>query len=129
MDANYTLEKNDEMKILIVNLTGTLTAEFAMGVVREVRKQAYEIGYTVLYDVTQATVTASLGEAYFFPRNVEMYEDPKHKEGKIAIQIDPGKLTEFWEFYVTTSKNAGYNIEMFESRNEAADWLNNGSDV
>ena len=91
---------------------------------RDVRKQCFELGYGLLYDVTNTSLGVGYGDAYFFPRDKALYADPKHRWAKAAVLYKADK--EFWEFFETSARNVGVNVKLFRKREEAIEWLSDG---
>jgi hypothetical protein len=82
---DYDVDLDDKNRIVLCNCKGVLDFHSAKSMTRDVRKRAFEPGYGLLYDVTNVSLNVGLGEAYFFPRDIEaVYEDPVHRFGRAA---------------------------------------------
>jgi hypothetical protein len=118
----YDVHIQDKNKIVLCVCKGMLDLASAKLMARDVRKRAFELGYGLLYDVTNVSLGVTIADAYFFPRNAgNIYEDLAHRSGKAAIVYKSDK--DYWKFYETTSKNAGVNVLVFCETKEALEWL------
>ena len=121
----YTIETDHQNRVMICVFEGTLNTEIARKATRELNREALQNNYNKLYDVTGAKLSASLGDSYFFPRELlRVFNEKEYKNLKVAIYFADQKDQEFWDFFKNTSQNVGYTIETFRSRNEAMKWLN-----
>jgi hypothetical protein len=101
-----------------------LNVESARAATREAGKKAFEQGYDILFDVTGATLRASITEAYQFPRDVgSAYEDSRHRNARMAILYRSVRDEEFWEFYETTAMNTGLAVKVTRDWDDAVAWL------
>ena len=122
----YDISIEHENKVILCAAEGELTVASAALMVKDVRKQAFELGYNTIYDVTNIFLEVGIIDAYSFPRDIEnIYEDPKHRSGKVAILYDPARDRVFWKFLEDTSRNAGANVKVVCSKEEAVNWLSN----
>jgi hypothetical protein len=120
----YTIETDHTHRIVTCVFEGTLNTEIAWKATGELNRKALDLKYNKLYDVSGAQPSASLGDTYFFPRQLQNEFDYKeYKNLKIAIYFTDEGDREFWEFFKNTSQNVGYTIEIFRSRYEAVAWL------
>ena len=119
---DYDVEIDDENHVVLCICKGRLDLASARVMTRDVRKRSFELGYGLLYDVTDVSLAVGIADAYYYPRDVAtLYEDRAHRYGKAAIVWKADK--EFWDFFVTTSRNAGVNVRLFRKREEAMEWL------
>ena len=120
----YDISIDHKNKIVLCAPKGEFNMELSISMTKDVRKQAFELGYKTLYDVTNASVSGGIPDAYYFPRDIEtVYEDPTHRLGKAAILNSPDNDRVFWEFFENTACNAGANVKLFYSKEEAVAWL------
>ena len=118
----YDVEINKKNKVVLCVCKGALDLASAKAMTRDVRKQSFELGYGLLYDVTSVSLGVGIVDAYSYPRDIKgLYEDHTHRSGKAAIIYKADK--EFWEFFETTARNAGVNVRLFRKREEAIEWL------
>ena len=118
----YDVKIDARNQVVLCVCKGTLNLASAKAMTRDVRKQSFELGYGLLYDVTNVSLGVGIVDAYSYPRDTaELYEDPRHRYGKAAITYKADK--EFWEFFETTARNAGVNVKLFRKREEAIEWL------
>lgn len=89
----------------------------AKSMTRDVRKRAYELGYGLVYDVTNVSLEVGITDAYSFPRDEDIYEDLKHRRGKAAVVYKNDK--DFWKFFETTARNAGVDVLGFSETEKA----------
>jgi len=123
----YDISIDNKNKIALCAAKGELTIELATSMSRDVRKQAFELGYKTLYDITNASLNIGLLDAYLFPRDIDKtYEDPRHRSGKAAILCMPEKDRAFWKFFEDTTRNSGVDVRLFYSKEEAMKWLSDG---
>lgn len=121
---DYDASIDHESRIIVTTCKGTLDIPSAAAMTKDVRKQAYELGYGLLYDMTDVSVAATFAQAYAFPRDVQnAYEDPKHRFGKAAILYKSGKGEDFWKFYENTARNTGGVVRIFLNKVDAIEWL------
>lgn len=121
----YRIETDHENRVMICIFEGTLNTETARKATGELNREALKYNYNKLYDVTAAKLSVSLGDSYFFPRELlSVFNEKGYKKLKIAIYFSGQNDREFWEFFKNTSQNVGYTIEIFRSRDEAMKWLN-----
>jgi hypothetical protein len=118
----YDVEIDDRNHVVLCVCKGTLELASAKAMTRDVRKQSFELGYGLLYDVTSVSLGVGIVDAYSYPRDITtLYEDPTHRSGKAAIIYKADK--KFWEFFEMTARNAGVNVKLFRKREEAIKWL------
>jgi len=118
----YVVDIDGRNQVVLCTCNGTLDLASAKVMTRDVRKQSFELGYELLYDVTNVTLGVGIADAYFYPRDITaLYENIKHRVNKAAIIYNTGK--EFWKFFETTARNAGVNVKLFLKREEAIGWL------
>lgn len=111
-----------EHKVLLCIIKENINVSMATAISRQVRKQAYELDYGILYDVTNVNVGASIADAYSFARDIKnIYQEQIHRLGKAAFLYKSDKG--FWEFYETTASNAGAKIKSFTDKDKALEWL------
>jgi hypothetical protein len=121
----YTIETDHDKKLMICLFNGTLNTEVARKATGELNRKALEYNYNKLYDVSGARLSVSLGDSYFFPRELlSVFTDKAYKKLKVAIHFTQESDQEFWEFFKNTTQNVGYSLEVFRSRDEAIGWLN-----
>jgi hypothetical protein len=91
----YDVEIDSKNKIVLCVCKGTLDLASAKAMTRDVRKQSFELGYGLLYDVINISLGVGIVDAYSFPRDIAtLYEDSKHRSGKAAIIYKADQ--EFW---------------------------------
>lgn len=118
----YDVDIDSGNQVVLCTCKGKLGLASAQAMTRDVRKQAFELGYGLLYDVTNTSLGARIADAYSFPRDITtIYEDPIHRFGKAAIVYKSNK--EFWHFFEITAQNAGVRVRLFRTREEAIEWL------
>jgi hypothetical protein len=118
----YDVEIDGRNQVVLCVCKGILDVALAKAMTRDVRKRSFELGYGLLYDVTDVSLGVGIVDAYFFPRDIaSLYEDPLHRSVKAAIVYKADK--EFWEFFQTTAQNAGVNVKLFHRREKAIEWL------
>lgn len=118
----YDVEIDSGNQVVLCVCKGTLDLASAKSMTKDVRKRASDSDYGLLYDVTNVSLGVGIFDAYFFPRDMEnIYEDSTHRYGKAAIIYKADK--EFWEFFETTSRNAGLDVKLFRQREDAIEWL------
>ncbi len=119
---DYAVYVQDEKKIVLCVCEGILDLASAKSMTRDVRKKAFDLGYGLLYDVTKISLGVGIPDAYFFPRDIaNIYEDPMHRIGKVAIAYESDK--DFWEFFETTAQNTGVDVVVFCEIEKALKWL------
>lgn len=118
---NYTVDIDNKNKVVLCTCRGMLDLASAKSMTRDVRKRAYELGYGLVYDVTNVSLEVGITDAYSFPRDEDIYEDLKHRRGKAAVVYKNDK--DFWEFFETTARNAGVDVLVFSEIEEALKWL------
>jgi hypothetical protein len=118
----YDVEIDDRNQVVLCVCNGRLDLASAKTMTRDVRKQSFELGYRLLYDVTNVSLGVGITDAYYFPRDIAtIYENPAHRYGKATIIYKDDK--EFWEFFETTARNTGVNVKLFCKKEEAIEWL------
>ena len=123
----YDVDIDSGNQVVLCICKGRLDLASAQAITRDVRKQSFELGYGLLYDVTNVSLGIGIGAVYSFPRDVAtIYEAPIHRRGKAAIvyRVDE----DFWEFFETTARNAGVHVRLFRTREEAIEWLSSKED-
>ena len=119
---DFRIDIDNKNQIVICACEGMLDLASAKLMTRDVRKRAFELGYGLLYDVTNVSLDVGITEAYFFPRDrLNIYEDVAHRRGKVAIVCKFDK--DFWKFFETTARNAGVDVTLFWESKEAIEWL------
>ena len=112
----------DENKLILCVIKERFASQSAKEFARDIRKKAYELGYNILYDVTNITVRVTIVDAYSFAQDIEkIYDDPVHRHSKAAFLYKSD--AEFWKFYETTARNTGANVMMFRKKEKALQWL------
>jgi len=123
---DYDISIDHKNRIVLCASEGKLNVELATSMARDARKQAFELGYKTLYDVTNASLNIGILGAYHLPRDIKnLYENPKHRSGKAAILYGPDRDKGFWDFFEATARNAGVDVMVFCSEEEAVKWLSN----
>ena len=118
----YYVDIDDRNQVVLCVCKGTLDLASAKAMTRDVRKQSFELGYGLLYDITNVSLSVGITDAYFYPRDTaNLYEDFIHRKNKAAIIYKADN--EFLEFFETTAQNTGVNIKLFRNREEAIEWL------
>ena len=121
---DYDIPIDHKNRIVLCAAKGELTIELATSMSKDARKQAFELGYKTLYDITNASLNIGILDAYLFPRDIDkIYEDLRHRSGKAAILCIPEKDRAFWKFFEDTTRNSGTNVRLFYSKEEAVEWL------
>ena len=119
---DYDIDIDNKKKVVLSTCRGMLDLASAKSMTRDVRKRAYELGYRLLYDVSNVSLSVGIIDAYSFPRDMEnIYEDLRHRKSKAAIVYKFDK--DFWEFFETTARNAGVNVMLFCEKEKALEWL------
>ena len=117
----YDIHVQDENKVVMSVCKGRLDLESAKAMTRDVRKRAFELGYDVLYDMTDVSLGVGISDAYYFSRDSDIYEDFAHRRGKAAVVYKSDK--DFWEFLELTTRNVGVNVRIFGEMEKALEWL------
>ncbi len=121
---NYDVSIDHKSQIVVTTCKGTLDTASATAMVKDVRKQAFDLGYGLLYDMIDVSVAVSFAQAYAFPRDTQnVYHDPKHRFGRAAVLYKPGKDEDFWKFYENTAQNTGGVVRVFNDKDKALKWL------
>ena len=118
---DYNVDIDNKNKVVLCTVRGILDWATAQSMSRDVRKRAFELGYGLLYDVTNLSPGIETFDAYFFPRDTENYEDIKHRKVKTAVVYKTDK--DSWKFLETTARNVGMNVVMFCEIEDALKWL------
>ena len=125
VSMKYTIEADHNKRLMICVFDGTLNTEVARKATAELNRKALEYHYNKLYDVSAARLSVSLGDSYFFPRELlSVFTDKAYKKLKVAIHFTEQSDRKFWEFFKNTTQNVGYSLEVFTSRDKAIMWLN-----
>lgn len=121
--GTYQVSLIEDKQYVLAVLTGKHDRHSIGEVVGVVRKLSLDEGALhALYDLSKSIVTLQVGNAYFFPR--QMQNDYLHlPTNKIAVITSPSRDQQFWKFYETTAKNAGLDLRTFCSYEEAESWI------
>ena len=118
---HHIIERDALSKVVLCTATGVLSVKTALQI-SQANLLAYDLGYSLIYDVSRTRLVASIVEAYEFVRDrTALFGDPTHIPKKIAVVRSPGN-DEFWEFYQTTALNAGLPVQVFDFMEVARDW-------
>ena len=110
--------------ILRMTCKGFLNVENAAEVTQKARAMALEQGDALLFDYCQVTLTAGMGEIYFYPRQQEFLATEPTRAVRTAILITENPELKKWQFYETTAQNTGLNVRLFVDDEEGAlAWL------
>ena len=120
---DYHIETDDNAKIVLCTASGTLNIQNAEKISLATNPKAYALNYSVIYDLSQTHLAATIVDAYEFPRNrAALFGAQNEMPKKIAIVYAPGKNIDFWRFYETTATNAGLILKVFDSVTKAREW-------
>lgn len=124
----HQIELDETTGIVICTARGTLNVKSAQ-MISVANVTAYELGYSVIYDLSQTRLSATIVEAYQFPRNrAALFGEPNRIPKSIAIVYPDSQRLEFWSFYETTSRNSGLNLKVFDSLSRARNWCTSPAD-
>lgn len=122
-DPREELGRNDSLAsvdhdagVVVVEAEGPVQPSRAVAGVRAARRLANELGYSILFDLSRADVSLSLGDAYFLPR------DPKVARAgaeNVAIVFGDDEPADWARFAELTSANVGIAVRFFSDREEA----------
>lgn len=105
---NYTVDFDNKNKFVLCTCRGMLDLASAKSKTIFVRKRVYELGYGLVYDVTNISLEVGIIDAYSFSRDEDIYDDLKHCRGKAVVVYKNEK--DFWEYFETTARNAGVDV-------------------
>lgn len=117
----YTVECDDRAGLVIVRVVGELTVEAAAEYTQAAQAAGGERGITrYLIDVRQARNVESTLANYQFAYTT-LPEIRAARSNRVAVLHAPHDHSH--DFVETVSRNAGYNVRMFDDLEEALGWL------
>lgn len=120
----YETQTIEEKKIVYCTLKGEPNVQEAVSLALKLRKQAYELGFNVLYDAREMQVPASIMPAYDFSTQLSSkIDDPVLRRVKVAFLYDAGQFDDHWKFWETASVNRGLQFMGFTDESDAMEWL------
>jgi len=102
--------------VVSVDSSGVIEASRAKAGLRAARRLANELGYALLFDVSDAKVALSIADTYFLPRDPEI---PRTASGTVAVVHGAADPAEWAKFAELTAANAGIVVQLYENRDEA----------
>jgi hypothetical protein len=119
----WRIEYDSELGIVRCFYSGEVSAEdFMAGTKETIALGKQNKSNMVLIDDCRLESTVSTMEIYEMPR---FYDDmDASRKSRIALILPPsGQIREDVKFYETVCRNYGWNIEAFDTEQEAIDWL------
>jgi secreted PhoX family phosphatase len=119
---SWQLNHNEE-GIVELNATGTIDTESSQAQTKEVFDYARKVNsYLFLLNFREVTGESTPLRIYELPRIYHNLGVPR--QSKIAVVLpQPKDKSEDYEFYETVCYNHGYEVELFEEKKHALDWL------
>ncbi len=119
----YTIEKHSDPARIEIKYSGIVTGEDLVSAINEfVTINADKKYLLVLTDLSELSISPSLLNVY---DRIEMYDkmdiSKETTEGLVIPLNDFAKETV--KFYETACLNRGYNVKLFNTREEALTWL------
>ena len=119
---NYNILLDDSLKLVRILAKGKLTKTLGKQIITEARNLAATANYGIFCDVRNASVSASLADWFFLPRELEVLRTETTRFIKVAILISQDDI-EIYKFYENVASNAGLLLKIFLDETEALVWL------
>ncbi len=120
----WTLSHNQALRIVEVLYTGEVTGRELREVTSKCITLEKENGVNrFLCDASDCEISASLLDLFDLP--AEQYAAEKaDRSGRVAVVLPRSpRARDAAQFYETASRNRGWMVQAFASRQEAVDWL------
>jgi len=122
MKKRYEIRVRDEFNTVVLTVNGPVDMELVRSWTIEGRTTALQSGYNMLVDLRQAEIPSSYGEAYYHPRDPEIFKSEIRKV-RVAILLPEDHDRAFWNFYQTSCRNACLNVSIFTNERRAYEHL------
>ncbi len=120
---SWTIEYLAEKEMVLLVLTGDIVDEDCGPQVADGVRLLYQHECTrVLVDCSEAVPRTSLPNLYRLPDYATELKAPWNVRVAIVLPRAPFQ-TEKFEFLALVSRNAGYDVRLFDGRQSAEDWL------
>ena len=119
--ADFDVAVDDEHRIIRLTVRGDVTKEDARRFIPAARKSTREKGYNILCDFRDARSALELADIYYLPRRSEELRDLDARTFRVAEL--PGTPRRLWEFCDTVLTNLGFTHKLFDSEEDAIEWL------
>lgn len=130
-EFRYEIYQDPKNHVLRIDVTGILTRDGVMSMVKEARELAHQGKLNLLYDMRTMDIPEGLllSEILTFVRTHESLNDEAANSVRSASLVVKQLLSdEVWEIYQYASRNAGLQWEFFTEELEALKWLSPASD-
>ena len=118
---NFDITYNPEINCLIGKVTGDLDIDTVKEYVRKISSMAEKHDCKrFINDLREANIRLSIANFYNAPNLVSGKVFDRTWERAILVKKKTDKLS----FFETTSLNQGFHVKVFESFDEALEWLN-----
>jgi len=112
--------------IIVNRVWGTLDDEEVVTMIGDIYRMMVEAASTrCLSDFQEVHSEISIQRLYQLPKIYEEMGIPRNVRLAMLLPLTKHRMIDY-QFYENTSQNAGYNIRMFESSDEAWQWLLEG---
>ncbi len=126
--TDYTIVPDEAHRILRVTCVGLLDVALARKMITEARLEAAEWGFSLLYDLTNVTLSVNITEIFEFPKSLDVYREARTLSIPVALLLPAERDAGFWQFYVDAATRAGHTVKAFHADSEAIEWLAKAGD-
>lgn len=118
---SYTVVPSDNSKYLICSVEGPITEDVALGFTKELDRLSRAMNIKrFLNDVRNASNAMSTLQNYIYAYQ-HMPDLELQRDARSAILIAPDDKSH--DFVETVTRNAGYNVRVFDDEAKAIAWL------
>ena len=123
---NYTEEILSDQKLIIVRLTGDYDAKLMDKLAIKFRKQAMELGYCLICDISNGHNKITLNDGL---KALKKYDKPEYKElKKVPVSVVArGPQYIFFKVVEQFLSNVGGDFKVFKEMDTAINWFSKRS--
>jgi hypothetical protein len=119
----WQVEYMAEKGIVLVTAAGPVTYhDVLLQVDQAARLMNEHKAVLVLADYVEARSELSLAQLYFLARDYSKVEGASHARAAVVVPRTRHRI-ETYEFHALAAKNAGYNVQLFDTKAAAEEWL------
>lgn len=125
-EFKYKIYRDKGTQLLRIDVSGTLTRNGFMAMVKAAREQAHKDSINLLYDMRTMELPEGilLSEILAFVRtHTSLNTAAAGKLRSASLVVKQLLSDEVWEVYQYASRNAGLQWEFFTDEQRAIDWL------
>jgi len=105
-----------------VTAWGDLPKELGKEIITKARKRAAKANYSILCDVSRASLQVALADWFYLPRRLEVLREKPTRDVKVALVVST-ESKEDYKFYQNVATNVGLTLGVFLTEEQALAWL------